>query len=202
MLIVGSIVGFAVGLGANALVARWPGRGSTSRHNAGWLLPVVGVVVVSWLATAIDDPIRLAILAGFVGVLLLVAGLDLTYRLVPNVVVVPATLAAVAFGPAGPLASIGGALLGLALFGALYWLGQRLYGRPALGMGDVKLAMLLGAIAGVDDAGYVVLLAILLGGAAAAVLLISKRADRQTTLPYGLFLVLAGLIMLVITARS
>ena len=110
---------------------------------------------MAWLAAQDADPVRLAINAGLVAVLLLLAALHVTYRMVPNVVVFPAAVAAILVGPAAsPVGALAGALAGLAIFGAIYGLGTWLYGRPPLGMGDVKLAVLIGAVdvgAGLDQ---------------------------------------------------
>jgi leader peptidase (prepilin peptidase)/N-methyltransferase len=68
-------------------------------------------------------------------------------------------------------------------------------------MGDVKLAMLLGAIVGSAYVWPAVLLGMLLAGAAAAGLLATRAVDRGATLPYGSFLAVAGLVVLVYAAR-
>ncbi len=158
---------------------------------------------MAWLAAQDADPVRLAINAGLVAVLLLLAALDVTYRMVPNVVVFPTAVAAILVGPAAsPVGALAGALAGLAIFGAIYGLGTWLYGRPPLGMGDVKLAVLIGAVVGIAYVGQALLLGILLAGLVAGVLLVSRRIERQATLPYGSFLALAGLLVLLLVAAD
>jgi leader peptidase (prepilin peptidase)/N-methyltransferase len=130
--------------------------------------------------------------------LLLIAVIDFRQRRVPNLVVLPAT--ALALGHAWTVgrlpAAAAGAVVAFLTFLALYAAGQRLYGAGALGMGDVKLAALIGALAGVERAPVVLLLGILLAGAAAAGLLLTGRARPGDTLPYGSFLALAAAMAL------
>ncbi len=131
----------------------------------------------------------------FAAVLVLLAVVDLEQRRLPNVVVLPALAAAVALSD-DPLAA---ALVAAGAFGAflsLWALGRYVYGPGALGMGDVKLAALLGAALGWPAGGYALLLGVLLAGGFAAWLLLSRRAGRGALLPYGAFLALGGLIAL------
>ena len=63
------------------------------------------------------------------------------------------------------------------------------------GMGDVKLAALLGLFAGYRSWGSVALsvfAAIAIGGIVSIVLLLAGRADRKTTVPFGPALVLGA----------
>ena len=74
---------------------------------------------------------------------------------------------------------------------------DRLYGPGALGMGDVKLAALVAAVVGLPAAAWALLLGVLLAGVVAAVGLASGRLGRGTVLPYGTFLALGGIVVLV-----
>lgn len=135
----------------------------------------------------------------FAAVLLLVAVIDWEQRRVPNVLLVPAVvLALLHAGLNGDLLSAAlGATLAMTIFLALYALGRRLYGAEALGMGDVKLAGLVGAISGLSIMPYALALGVLLAGAAAAGLLLTRRARRGDTLPYGSFMALAAMALLI-----
>ena len=63
----------------------------------------------------------------------------------------------------------------------------------ALGFGDVKLAMLLGAMVGLDQIMPVLAYGMLMAGLAAIVLLLTRKANRGSSLPYGAFLAVAGI---------
>ena len=132
----------------------------------------------------------------FIPLLLLIAWIDLKQQRIPNKLVFPGALLALLAhalnGRSMLLSSLLGAVVGGALFLLLFWLGQRLFGPGALGWGDVKLAIFLGALVGVLDVLWVLALGMLLGGLAALFLLATGRRRRTDYLPYGAFLALAA----------
>jgi len=68
--------------------------------------------------------------------------------------------------------------------------------RGGMGMGDVKLAGLLGLMAGFPLVFVALFIGILAGGIVAAALLISGRKKRKEMLPFGPFLCIGGLVAL------
>ena len=136
--------------------------------------------------------------AMFGGVLVILTAIDIERRIVPNRIVLPATgvilVCQVLLYPDRwvefVLATLGA--------GLLLFLPRLLY--PAgMGMGDVKLAMLLGAGLGASVvAAFVVGL---LAGFVAAVFLIVTRgsAARKMAIPFVPFLALGGLVALFLT---
>ena len=70
---------------------------------------------------------------------------------------------------------------------------QRLLGQPALGLGDAKLAALLGAWLGLTGLGLTVVLAVFAGALVGVIGLLSGRLRRGQPLPFGPFLAAAGL---------
>lgn len=137
-------------------------------------------------------------------VLLAILVIDLRQRCVLNVLALPATvlalLAALAGGREALLLALGGATVGFALFYALFWLGRKLYGTAVLGFGDVKLAMLIGAMVGLSHVLIALALGILLAGLGSAALLLSRQAGPRSMIPYGAFLAAAGMIVLLTPA--
>jgi len=97
-----------------------------------------------------------------------------------------------------PLALVG-AVAGYVFFYVLYRLAQLIYGpnSGALGGGDVKLAMAMGAMLGFHRIFFALFLGIVLGGVVTLLLLLSGRVNRHAHLPYGQYLALAGIIMLI-----
>ena len=83
--------------------------------------------------------------------------------------------------------------LGLVGFEAVSALAQKLMGRPALGLGDAKLAALLGAWLGLTGLGVAVVLAIFAGAIFGVLGRLSGRLGRQQPLPFGPFLAAGGL---------
>jgi len=83
--------------------------------------------------------------------------------------------------------------LGLVGFEAVSALAQKLMGRPALGLGDAKLAALLGAWLGLTGLGVAVVLAVFAGAIFGVLGRLSGRLGRQQPLPFGPFLAAGGL---------
>jgi leader peptidase (prepilin peptidase)/N-methyltransferase len=81
------------------------------------------------------------------------------------------------------------AALGLLGFEAVSALGERLIGKPALGLGDAKLAALMGAWLGPTGLGVAVALAVLGGALFGTLGRLSGRLGRQQPFPFGPFLI-------------
>jgi prepilin signal peptidase PulO-like enzyme (type II secretory pathway) len=95
--------------------------------------------------------------------------------------------------------SVVGAIVGFVIFWALYQLANLLYGsdRIPLGMGDVKLAMMMGAMLGFHRIFFALFWGIVLGGVITILLLLSRRVSRNTALPYGQYLAISGIAFLI-----
>jgi leader peptidase (prepilin peptidase)/N-methyltransferase len=133
--------------------------------------------------------------AFFAAVLVYVALFDLEHRLIPNRVVLPATAVVLAAQIAVyPDRTV--EWLAAAAGAAAFFLVTLLIYPPGLGMGDVKLALLLGAALGTNVIG-----AVLVGTLAAAcfggVLVLRNGAEaRRRAIAFGPFLALGGIIAL------
>jgi leader peptidase (prepilin peptidase)/N-methyltransferase len=137
-----------------------------------------------------------ALIASFAAaVLVVVAATDLERRIIPNRIVLPATaillVARIAVSPGRTLEWTAAAVLA-----AVVLLLPRLRNPAAMGMGDVKLALLIGVALG-----WSVFLALAIGFACivpVAVFLIARRglAARTTPIPLGPFLALGALFVL------
>lgn len=141
--------------------------------------------------------------AVYIIILLLILLFDIRERRILNTLALPGTaialLAGLANGREPFLVAITGAALGFLSFFALYFIGGKYYGRAALGFGDVKLAMMLGAILGVHQILIVLAAGMLLAGLAGALLLAVKRANRESSIPYGAYMAVAGILALLWT---
>jgi leader peptidase (prepilin peptidase)/N-methyltransferase len=82
--------------------------------------------------------------------------------------------------------------LGLLGFEAVSGLAERLMGRPALGLGDAKLAAMLGAWLGLTGLGLAVALAVLSGAVLGLAGRLSGRLGPGQPFPFGPFLALGG----------
>lgn len=134
--------------------------------------------------------------------------IDLDVRRLPDAIVLPSyVVVAVLLGGAALVQQDPAAAVRALVGGVLLWL---LYfvlcvARPGgMGFGDVKLAGILGAYLGY--AGWSALVvgafaAFLLGGAAGAALVVSRRAGRRSSLPFGPFM-LAGAALGLVAGAS
>ena len=135
---------------------------------------------------------RVAIGWLYAAFLLTVLVIDLEHRRVLNIMVGPAAVVVLALSllpqtPSLQSSLIGGAV-GLGLFMLVY-----LLSRGHLGMGDVKLAGLIGLMLGYPAVINALVVGILLGAAAALFLLATRRATRKSTMAYAPYLSLGAL---------
>ena len=82
---------------------------------------------------------------------------------------------------------------GLLGFEATSAAAQKVLGKPALGLGDAKLAAMLGAWLGLSGLGVSVVLAVLSGAVFGLIGLLSGRLKRSQAFPFGPFLAGGGL---------
>lgn len=200
-----ALTGLFVALLINRAADCWlsPARlqcGLTRHPRRQILVLIVLPILFAWLSRRAPGPGEPWIIASFAAILILLAVIDLEQRRVPNVVILSAMAFAlsVAWQNSDLPRAAAGAVLAFVFFLALYMLGRRLYGPGALGMGDVKLAGLIGAMIGLEWMPHALALGILLAGAVAAMLLLSGRAGRSDLLPYGSFMTLAAVVVLVV----
>lgn len=157
------------------------------------LTAVLAVAVVLTKHSAHDIALGLALVV----ILVPVALIDLDHRIIPNLITGPAALVAVAIGLAtGPVHGVldqliaGAAAAGFLLVFALFY--------PAgMGMGDVKLAGVLGLFLG-SSVAVAILVAVLAGSVAGALVMVRRgvKEGRKTGIPFGPFLALGGVVAL------
>lgn len=129
-----------------------------------------------------------------VGALVVLAATDLEHRLLPNAVVGPAALVGLALSVAArpewwwvyPLS-------GVAAAAALFAIASLYPG--GMGMGDVKMALMLGFFLG-PYAFLAVFLGALAGALVSGALMATRRIGRRAHVPFGTFMALGALIVL------
>jgi leader peptidase (prepilin peptidase)/N-methyltransferase len=141
-----------------------------------------------------------ALLAGFFASILLFLTLtDLEQRLIPNKVVYPTMLLALALSWGWPDASVLGILTGtifaVAIAGALLTFSLP-FGDNAFGMGDVKLIVLMGMIVGLPSVIVGVFVGTIAGGTAAGLLWLFRVVRGGQYIAHGPGLALGGLVAL------
>jgi leader peptidase (prepilin peptidase)/N-methyltransferase len=156
------------------------------------LTGVLAVAVVLIKHSAGDIVLGLVL----VGILVPIALIDLEYRVIPNKITIPAAIAAVAIGLALNPSGVPEQLIAGAAAGGFLLVFVLAYPR-GMGMGDVKLAAVLGLYLGRSVAVAVlvgVLAGTIAGGAIMARLGVAK--GRKTAVPFGPFLAFGGVVAL------
>lgn len=170
-------------------------RACGERISAEYPLVELATAALFAAAAVLVDPIYAASLAApFLGIMLAIAVIDARHRVVPNRIVYPSlALFAVAI-VVGDLAGGGvdalDAGLGLALYGVPLLL-VAVAVPQGMGMGDVKLAALIGLVLGSFGLSYVGVAAgvgVIGGGIGALVALALLGAGRRDQIPFGPFL--------------
>ncbi len=138
-------------------------------------------------------------IAPFLGLLVGLSIIDIRHRIIPNRIVYPSFLAFGAYivivGLAGGGLDVIRAAIGMLTYGGVL-LGVAIVSPRGMGMGDVKLAALVGLVLGSVGLRYVTVAAaagILLGGVGAIVALIAG-ASRKQAIPFGPFLAAGALV--------
>jgi leader peptidase (prepilin peptidase) / N-methyltransferase len=127
----------------------------------------------------------------FIILLIVIGIIDLEHMIIPNTIVVFGSLLGLAFtflpgSPSLVLALVSG--LGASLFFLLIWFFK------GMGMGDVKLAFMLGLFLGCPNITISIFLAALLGSVSGIILISLKGGSRKTPVPFGLFLAIGSII--------
>jgi leader peptidase (prepilin peptidase)/N-methyltransferase len=143
-------------------------------------------------ALAISNTIALAALLYLVAITVALAIIDLETRRLPNAIVVPAYgIAAVLFTAAAVVGGNYDALIragiGMVALAVIYFI-LAFVSRGGMGMGDVKLAGVLGIYLGWTGWGSLLVgafAAFALGGIFGIVLILVRRAKRKSGIPFG-----------------
>ncbi|GAC1402987.1 MAG: hypothetical protein NVSMB52_16990 [Chloroflexota bacterium] len=169
------------------------------------LIPLIGVWLSNWrvtrtivielgvaciflgLALRYGSSVKLPIAATYCTILVTVAYIDVDYRLVLNRLSYPGIVIALAASWWWPAIGVRGAGLG-ALVALLFFGGLQIVGRGALGTGDTKLAVMIGAMRGFPGGLSALILGIILGGVGTAFYLFILRRRRRDYIPYAPYL--------------
>lgn len=123
--------------------------------------------------------------------------IDLQHRILPNAITLPGIAAgflASLFLPPGWLSSLIGIAAGGGILYALAEAYYRVRGVEGLGMGDVKMLAMIGAVLGWPLMLLTLVLASFAGSLVGLGLMASGRGTMQAALPFGTFLALGALV--------
>ncbi|MEN5167773.1 A24 family peptidase [Achromobacter kerstersii] len=175
------------------------GVGISLRYPAIELLTCILFAACAWRYGA--TPIALFAM-GLTAMLVALAWIDFETTLLPDVLTQPLVWAGLLINlfdtfTTLPLAVIG-AVAGYVFLWVIFHVFRLLTGREGMGYGDFKLLAALGAWFGVESLPMLLLAASLVGVVIGGALTLSGRASRGQPLPFGPYLALAGIVMLLL----
>jgi leader peptidase (prepilin peptidase)/N-methyltransferase len=172
------------------------GTGISGRYP----LVEAGTAVLAAITVAVhhDDTAQLVLGLVLLAFLVPMALIDLQHRIIPNKLTGPAAIVAVVLGTAlDPGGEAGRLIAGAAAGGAFLLVALAAPG--GMGMGDVKLAGVLGLFLGAAVAPA--LLIALVAGVLVSVVVIARKGvagGRKTAIPFGPFLALGGFVAMLV----
>ena len=162
---------------------------------------VVFLPILAAVAGARFDPIQAAAVTLFLAALLICTATDLLSYRVPNAITYPGTVLAILAALVMPDAAVVDAGIA-ALAGGGIFLFMTFATRGGLGLGDVKLAVLIGAALG-PQAGYeAMVLGVIAGGVIILGLFVSGLVGRRQAIPYAPFLSLAAVAVVLVEGAA
>ena len=137
----------------------------------------------------------------YAAVLIICTGTDVIAFRVPNVVTYPAVLGAIAIGMIIPDANRLNVLAGGMLTGCTFAI-MYIATRGGMGMGDVKLSFFVGFALGLKFGALAMLATAMAGGVIAGFLLIFRKAGRRDPMPYGPFISIGMLYIMLMEGTA
>lgn len=132
--------------------------------------------------------------------LLVVAGTDLSHKIIPNVVTFPGIvvglLSAATVLPLGFVNGLIGLFVGGGILWLLAWASPYLFGKEGMGGGDIKLLAMIGAFLGWKSALMTIMVGSFLGSFVGITLIAARVIKREDYIPFGPFLVCGALVAL------
>jgi leader peptidase (prepilin peptidase) / N-methyltransferase len=141
-----------------------------------------------------DDAADIALGIVLVTILIPIALIDFEHRIIPNRITGPAAVVAIVIGLVLDMDFVVEQLIAGAAAGGFFLLAAIAYPR-GMGMGDVKLAGVLGLYLG-RGVGLAVLIGLVAGALVGAIIIarVGAKEGRKTAVPFGPFLALGGVI--------
>ena len=202
-ILIAGLAGIAWGFLADRLAARWPAHEDGSIRPIDWRTPAVmvvgGVAFAASVARFETDARSLLLIGAYVAALVVLFATDLDQRLLPDPITLPLILLAgiVTLTGASPYVRTNDELLWALAASALVPLGLFLlalpFGQGAIGQGDLKLLVSVGLLAGGPNLFYGLVAGALAAGVAVAILVFVRRLTLKSFVPYGPFLILGTL---------
>ncbi len=136
--------------------------------------------------------------AALYSALVVVAGTDLSHKIIPNVITLPGIvvglLGAATVLPVGVMNSVLGIVVGGGLLWVLAWASPYLFGKEGMGGGDIKMLAMIGAFLGWKPALLTIMIGSLIGSIVGIGLIAARIIKRDEYIPFGPFLVVGAVL--------
>ncbi|MCW5828913.1 MAG: prepilin peptidase [Deltaproteobacteria bacterium] len=180
------VVSWLIWLRGKCRACGWP---IPFRYPAVELAGAAVAVLVVWFKSG-PWPVATGLMVGWAFVA--ISLIDFDHKIIPDSISMPGVALVLGTswlpGRTGTEPAVLGMLLGAGMFWSVRELYYRMTGREGLGMGDVKLMALAGALLGPLGVCVAILAASLTGFVVALVLIATGRAGRFTEIPFGPYL--------------
>lgn len=157
-----------------------------------------GLVMLSAIARWGPSPSALSTVI-FSYLMLTLALIDVDHRILPNVITLPGAILGVALAfidpRVAPLDALIGGVVGGGLLYGVAWAYLKARGREGMGMGDVKMMLLIGAFLGWRGALMTIFIGSLLGSVVGVAVIRLRQEEWEYALPFGTFLAAAAVIV-------
>lgn len=168
------------------------------RYPAIELLTAVASFVVVWkFGYSLESLFLVPITWMFIALIFI----DIDHMLLPDQITLPALwlvlLASVWSVFLIPKDAIIGAMSGYLCLWLVYWVFKLVTGKEGMGYGDFKLLAVVGAVVGAIKLPMVVLLSSGVGAVFGIAMMFNKTADRNTAIPFGPYIAIAGWITMI-----
>ncbi|PUE11728.1 prepilin peptidase [Limnohabitans sp. T6-5] len=181
------------------------GRCSQCHAPIGWRYPAVELftsALFAWSVATHGLSFQACAWAGFASALVALAAIDADTTLLPDAITQPLVwsgLLAANLGLSGTSLTdaLWGATAGYLFLWSVYWLFKLVTGKEGMGQGDFKLLAALGAWLGWPALVSLVLIASVSGALVGLAMRASQRLSEDGYIPFGPFLTLAGLWVMV-----
>ena len=132
--------------------------------------------------------------------LIVISFIDIDYRLILNKITLPGIVVGTILTLSFHVLSVKQVLMGFVIGGggllAIAFLGALLFRKESMGMGDIKLAAMVGVFLGVQGVAFTLLMAFFVAALFSIGAMALKKANRQSQIPFGPFIAVASVVYL------
>ncbi|NDV21433.1 A24 family peptidase [Desulfovibrio sp. JC022] len=178
------------------------GKCSACKQKISPIYSVIELVSVAWavlLMLTFGPSAQWLVYMFFGGLMIVASFIDLQTFILPDIITIPGSVIAIPCAAMFTPVGWEGALLGAGIGGGLFWSLRLLYrglkGTEGLGLGDVKIMFMIGALAGPQNLPLVITVSAFTGLVAGLIMMVvDKDQEYGSMIPFGPFLALGSML--------